>query len=136
MPIRCYGLKWSYDAGMTGRLLRGPAVRFHEMRGIYTLYKREGSLVYVGRSGKGKSSGIGGRVYAHKIEDKWDFDTYSWFGLLPVNDDGAIIFDAETMDSEQLTNNLEALIIYLLDPPWNGNGGTYKKIPRYRQISV
>ena len=85
---------------------------------------------------KSKSAGIGGRVYAHRIEEQWDFDTYSWFEILPVSDEGVILHDAEMMSEDKLINNLEALLIYLLEPTWNGNYGTYRKIPRYRQVPV
>lgn len=136
MPIRNYGLKWSFLDGMTGRQFRGPQVKLNEMHGIYALYDRNDRLAYIGRSGEGKGPGIYGRVYAHRIEQKWDFDVYSWFGVLPVSDEGLIMRDADKLTTEELTKNLEALLIYLLEPEWNGNGGTYKRIPRYRQVPV
>ena len=131
MPIRNYGLKWQYGRGMTGTLLGGNPVDLSKQLGIYVIYRGEG-IVYVGKSARSDKSGIYGRLKGHK-EDGWTFKTYSWFGVLPVDSGGALSYLPDNLTIEELTTNLEALLIHLLAPAWNGNGGQYKHIPMYEQ---
>jgi len=131
MPIRNYGLKWSYDAGMIGKLPGGKPVDLSSQRGIYVLYRGD-EISYVGKSVRGDNPGIYGRLIGHK-EKKKRFKTYSWFGVSPVGDTGLIDHVAESLTLDELTTNLEPLLIYLLTPTGNKNGGDFKKIIRYDQ---
>jgi hypothetical protein len=106
------------------------------MLGVYVLYDRRGQLVYIGRSGRGEKAGIFGRIICHHDEQRWEFDTYSWFGVLPVSDGGMIRPEDELISVDQIVNNLEALLIHLIEPSWNGNGGSYKHIPKFSQVPV
>ncbi len=131
MPIQSYGLKWRYDLGMTGFQAGADPVDFSGQIGVYILY-RDDDIVYVGESSKGKKKGIYGKLIGHK-DDGWAFSTYSWFGVLPLDAQNHIDLTAANLSAERLVKNLEAMLIYLLEPSWNTKPGEYKHIPRYEQ---
>jgi len=132
VPIRNYGLKWKFDAGMTGEA-GGDPIDLSAQLGIYLIHRGE-KIVYVGKSAKGKTAGIYGRLIGHKHEGM-RFSTYSWFGVLPVNNAMSIDFLAAPLTTAELITNLEALLIYLLNPTSNGNFGEFKKMTRYEQCA-
>jgi hypothetical protein len=137
MPIRNYGLHWDFELGQKGRRTkRGPVVDFEPQIGVYLLYRRK-KLIYVGRSGKGFGPNIGGRLVHHsregKLVGKWD--SYSWFGFFPVID-GKIRKRKKTdVSVAEEIRDIEALLIYLLDPPENGRPGDHGHIDAYSQVT-
>ena len=139
MPIRCYGLDWSLEQGMTGRLGTGEPLYLGLMHGIYALYDRSGELSYIGRSGgeEFKKPGIHGRLVSHRWEKQRNYDRYSWFGTLPVAESGIIDVSAKPIGGLVDLKGLEALLIHLLNKPkWNGDWGQFTQIPRYEQIDT
>ena len=137
MPIYNYGLDWDYNKGPWGQRGRSKPVCFSSQIGIYVLYKNK-KLIYVGRSGSGKKPGIGGRLYYHhgegQLAGRWN--RFSWFGFVPVESGEVRIDTPSTLSNrEDEIRDVEALLIYLLMPPGNGNGGSYKHIEKYQQVS-
>lgn len=134
MPLRNYGEGWIYERGAWGKKGR-KLVNFEKQFGVYVLYR--GSLVYyVGKSNFGETAGIFGRLYAHAFNDrhKGKWDNFCWFGFRGVGDDNtlqAIAPNEVTLRNE--VRDLEAVLIYLLEPRGNGKFGEHRHIDCYVQ---
>ena len=114
MPIANYGLEWSFEAGMTGKLSKnnkhtGNPVDLFFQRGVYVIHKQR-KIWYVGKSA-GATSSIYLRLKDHKIEG-WEFDTFSWFGFYPITNAGVIDLDYKGAETELSIKNVETLLIY------------------------
>ncbi len=136
--IQSYGLNWKFEDGMTGTREPGVQIDFSRQLGVYLLYFRQ-KIAYVGRSSfisedeaKGKTSGIYGRLINHKIEKRWEFDSYSWFGLLRHDKAGNLIRDPQLIPQISVSiTDLEALLIFVLNKPeWNSTWGDYKRLEK------
>jgi len=109
-------------------------VDFHTQIGIYTLEKAN-RIVYVGKAGTAKKMSIWDRLYSHHYEKKDKWDTFSWFGILPVQQSGCLIRARKiTMETSGVISDIEALLIYLLNPKLNGAPGKHKHIDFYEQF--
>ena len=95
-------------------------VDFCKQLGIYLLYDGR-EVIYVGRS---TDRPLGKRLYEHTIDRlsaRWD--RFSWFGLLPVSDDGQIGALPDSYKAENLIPALEAILIEALEPRQNRRRG-------------
>ena len=126
--IQSYGVHWHLDRVFWGRpkvagTLLGAAsqsarardVDFRNQRGIYALYAGY-DLVYVGQTGAGNDR-LFNRLKCHKIDhlsERWD--RFSWFGLLPVSETGALGSLPITYDAAKMIPALEAILIEALEP--------------------
>jgi hypothetical protein len=142
MPIICYGIGWKLQdprtsngetVAMYGYHRGFGEIDFHGWQiGVYALYRR-GKLMYVGRSGQGKTPSISGRLVCHSQEDKnkiGKWNEYSWFGFrhprwkrkttvnLPIGD---------------CISDIEALLVHLLEPEWNHATGRNRHMYRFEQ---
>ena len=106
-------------------------VDFHGQLGVYLLYDGR-DVIYVGRS---TDRPIGRRLYEHTIDRlsaRWD--RFSWFGLLPVSDEGKVGALPSTFDSTKLIPALEAILIEALEPPQNRKRGDDLAAVEYLQV--
>lgn len=126
--ISSFGMFWRKDAvewGANPKLLGmqqigATPVDFCKQLGIYLLYDGR-EVIYVGRT---TDRPLGRRLYEHTIDRmsaRWD--RFSWFGLLPVSDTGALEALPSTYDAANLIPALEAILIEALEPRQNRKRG-------------
>ncbi|HEX2995891.1 MAG TPA: GIY-YIG nuclease family protein [Anaerolineales bacterium] len=145
--IRNYGLFWEKSAifwgkgSQAGSLLGKLAtarkdgnVDFRDQMGIYVLYS-EYKLIYVGQTDK---QGLLHRLRQHTKDDLADrWDRFSWFGLRKVNTgkDLAIYVQKNHVETGDVLNHIEAILIHTGEPPLNRQGGKFgKKVEKYLQV--
>lgn len=137
--ITAFGMFWrraSVQWAATPKLLGmqqigATPVNFHGQLGVYLLYDGR-DVIYVGRS---TDRPIGRRLYEHTVDRlsaRWD--RFSWFGLLPVSDEGKVGALPSTFDSTKLIPALEAILIEALEPPQNRRRGDDLAAVEYLQV--
>jgi len=95
-------------------------VDFFGQLGIYLLYDGR-EVIYVGRT---TDRPLGRRLYEHTVDrmsSRWD--RFSWFGLLPVSDNGKLLSLPHTYNAARLIPALEAILIEALEPRQNRKRG-------------
>jgi len=95
-------------------------VDFFKQLGIYLLYDGR-EVIYLGRT---TDRPLGRRLYEHTIDRmsaRWD--RFSWFGLLPVSDEGTLGTLPESYIAARLIPALEAILIEALEPRQNRKRG-------------
>lgn len=126
--ISSFGMFWRKDAiewGPNPKLLGmqqigATPVDFCKQLGIYLLYDGR-EVMYVGRT---TDRPLGRRLYEHTVDRmsaRWD--RFSWFGLLPVSDTGALESLPNTYAAANLIPALEAILIEALEPRQNRKRG-------------
>lgn len=126
--ITSFGMFWRKDAVewvATPKLLGmqqigATPVDFNKQLGIYLLYDGR-EVIYVGRT---TDRPLGRRLYEHTIDRmsaRWD--RFSWFGLLPVSEDGVLGPLPIQYDAAKLIPALEAILIEALEPRQNRKRG-------------
>ncbi|MBM4023932.1 MAG: hypothetical protein FJ280_00775 [Planctomycetes bacterium] len=126
--ISSFGMFWRKDAvewGPNPKLLGmqqigATPVDFCKQLGIYLLYDGR-EVIYVGRT---TDRSLGRRLYEHTIDRmsaRWD--RFSWFGLLPVSEAGALGALPTDYDAAKLIPALEAILIEALEPRQNRKRG-------------
>lgn len=126
--ISSFGMFWRRDAVewvATPRLLGmqqigATPVDFNKQLGIYLLYDGR-EVIYVGRS---TERPLGRRLFEHtsdRMSSRWD--RFSWFGLLPVSEEGSLGSLPATFDAAKLIPALEAILIEALEPRQNRKRG-------------
>jgi hypothetical protein len=136
MPIQNYGEAWRIAQSSFGRTSpRAIPVDFSEQIGVYILFDDQ-RLVYIGRAGNPEEGTILSRVKNHRqMADKGNWDTFSWFGFRPVGIDGMLQPARDgTLWYEEEIRDMEALLVYVLNPPNNLRSGDYRHIARYYQV--
>jgi hypothetical protein len=127
-PIHAFGMfwdrdrvRWTNNPAVLGRQQIGAdPVDMAGQRGVYLLYDGR-EVVYVGRC---TDRPLGTRLYEHtydRLRTRWN--RFSWFGLCPVRDDGALGQPAGGQSSEQFIAAMEALLIEALEPGQNRRRG-------------
>ena len=95
-------------------------VDFSKQIGIYLLYDGR-EVIYVGRS---TERPLGIRLYEHtadRLSSRWD--RFSWFGVLPVKENGSLGVQNDTFPIVKLLPALEAILIEALEPRQNRKRG-------------
>lgn len=126
--ISSFGMFWRRDAVewvATPKLLGmqqigATPVDFFKQLGIYLLYDGR-EVIYVGRT---TDRPLGRRLYEHTIDRmsaRWD--RFSWFGLLPVSEEGQLSTLPGQYDAAKLIPALEAILIEALEPRQNRKRG-------------
>jgi hypothetical protein len=114
-------VEWSSSPKLLGMQQIGAmTVDFNRQLGIYLLYDGR-EVIYVGRT---TDRALGRRLYEHTIDRlsaRWD--RFSWFGLLPVSEDGDICALPESYSAAKLIPALEAVLIEALEPRQNRKRG-------------
>lgn len=104
--------------GMQG--IGADPIDFSQQIGVYLLYSGK-EIIYVGKS---VDRPIGKRLYEHtrdRLSSRWN--TFSWFGLLPLSDKGEIKSLPKQYNSEKIIPFLEAILIEALEPRQNRKRG-------------
>lgn len=126
--VTSFGMFWRREAIewiATPRLLGmqqigATPVDFNKQLGIYLLYDGR-EVIYVGRS---TDRPLGRRLFEHtsdRMSSRWD--RFSWFGLLPVSEEGVLGSLPSTFDAAKLIPALEAILIEALEPRQNRKRG-------------
>jgi HB1, ASXL, restriction endonuclease HTH domain len=126
--IRAFGMFWRREMvdwknkpniwGMQG--LTAKPVDLSGQCGIYLLYDGR-EVIYVGRT---DDQGLGQRLFQQhvgRLATRWD--RFSWFGFLPVNQDGSLGKMESTVSSESLISAFEAVLIEAVEPRQNRKRG-------------
>jgi hypothetical protein len=115
------GVEWTASPKILGmQQIGAEAVDFSKQIGIYLLYDGR-EVIYVGRS---TDRPLGRRLYEHTVDrlsSRWD--RFSWFGILPVKDDGTLDGQPESFSASKLIPALEAILIEALEPRQNRKRG-------------
>jgi hypothetical protein len=126
--VSSFGMFWRREAVewiATPRLLGmqqigATPVDFNKQLGIYLLYDGR-EVIYVGRT---TDRPLGKRLFEHtsdRMSSRWD--RFSWFGLLPVSEQGNLGALPATFDAAKLIPALEAILIEALEPRQNRKRG-------------
>ena len=114
-------VNWKSNPKLLGMQQIGATpVNFNKQRGIYLLYDGR-EVIYVGRT---TDRPLGKRLYEHTIDRmsaRWN--RFSWFGLLPVSDEGDLGVLPESYDALIMIPALEAILIEALEPRQNRKRG-------------
>lgn len=114
-------VEWARTPKLLGKQQSGAtAVNFCAQRGIYLLYDGR-EVIYVGRT---TDRALGTRLFEHTIDRlsaRWD--RFSWFGLLPVSEAGALGELPAVFDAVKLAPALEAILVEALEPRQNRKRG-------------
>jgi hypothetical protein len=126
--ISSFGMFWRRDAidwvatpkilGM--QQIGAKDVDFHRQVGIYLLYDGR-EVIYVGRA---TERPLGKRLYEHtadRLSSRWD--RFSWFGLLPVSETGALGSLPESYLGTKVIPAVEAILVEALEPRQNRKRG-------------
>jgi hypothetical protein len=108
------------------------AVDFSKQIGIYLLYDGR-EIIYVGRA---TERPLGKRLYEHtldRLSSRWD--RFSWFGILPVSENGSLGEPGESFAFAKLIPALEAILIEALEPRQNRKRGDDLSAVEYIQQS-
>ena len=131
------------EKALWGKKARGNSVNFAEQVGVYLLHNGD-RTVYAGRikGGENAKRGIYDRLREHAKDSlKDDWNTFSWFGLRPVNKDGTLSenhvppIDDENKELLQLIATIEAVIINGIRPRGNSRGGDTGGDLKYEQCA-
>jgi hypothetical protein len=126
--VSSFGMFWRRDAvewTTTPKLLGmqqigATPVDFNKQLGIYLVYDGR-EVIYIGRT---TDRPLGRRLYEHtsdRLAARWD--RFSWFGLLPVSEAGALGSLPLTYDAAKMIPALEAILIEALEPRQNRKRG-------------
>ncbi len=114
-------IEWSAMPKLLGMQQIGATpVDFNKQLGIYLLYDGR-EVIYIGRT---TDRPLGRRLYEHtsdRMAARWD--RFSWFGLLPVSETGALESLPITYDAAKMIPALEAILIEALEPRQNRKRG-------------
>ncbi len=115
------GIEWTSTPKILGmQQIGAKAVDFSKQVGIYLLYDGR-EIIYVGRT---TNRPLGRRLYEHtldRLSSRWD--RFSWFGILPVKDDGSLGDQLDSFPTQKLIPALEAILIEALEPRQNRKRG-------------
>lgn len=151
--IKNFGHLWEkrhiYRGGGRGRLgdllgynSRVDEANFRDQIGIYVLYDKNFSPIYVGQTGYGEGNRLLKRLKTHsdgKLGSRWEY--FSWFGLRRVNVGGTLsAFDKPKTrikgTIETTLDEIEGVLIEALEPRHNRQGAIWKDTePFYQYLS-
>lgn len=122
---------WNSSPKLLGmQQISAESVNFYSQIGIYLLYDGR-EIIYVGRS---TDRPLGKRLYEHtadRLSTRWD--RFSWFGLLPVSEEGRIGKLPESYIAKKIVPALEAILIEALEPRQNRKRGDDLSAVEYLQ---
>ena len=125
--VNAFGAYWARDfvnwrnPKLLGQQQIGAnVVDLSQQIGVYLLYDGR-EVVYVGRS---IDRPISQRLLEHtkdRLRARWN--RFSWFGLYPVTNTGKLTIESSTLESEELIQTLEAVLIEAMEPRQNRRRG-------------
>ena len=114
-------VQWNATPKLLGMQQQGATpVDFNKQLGIYLLYDGR-EVIYIGRT---TDRPLGRRLYEHtfdRLAVRWD--RFSWFGLLPVSENGNLSPLPSTYEAAKIIPALEAILIEALEPRQNRKRG-------------
>jgi hypothetical protein len=152
MPIiKNYGFLWERkyifrgfggdgNAGhLRGFATGGRNADFRDQIGVYVLYDRNQSIVYVGQAGNGNAT-LFTRLRNHMDGALWNrWEYFSWVGFRDVNSDGKLS-NQQSVESgvsgfkySDALNEIEGILIEIIEPKLNKQGGKLKAATEYFQ---
>lgn len=152
MPIiKNYGFLWerkyicrgSGGDGNAGHLCAfasgGKTADFRHQIGVYVLYDRNQAIVYVGQAGNGNAT-LFTRLRNHMDGPLWNrWEYFSWVGFRDVNLDGelsnqqAVESGVSGFKYSDALNEIEGILIEIIEPKLNKQGGNLKAAVEYFQ---
>ena len=153
MPIiKNYGFLWERrfiyrgtggdgNAGHLEGEARGkPNADFREQIGVYVLYDRNQSIVYVGQAGNGNAT-LFSRLKTHMTGALWNrWEYFTWIGLRDVNANGSLS-NQQTVEStvsgfkySDALDEIEGILIEVIEPKLNKQSGRLKNATEYFQV--
>jgi hypothetical protein len=113
---------------------------FREQIGVYVLYDRNQSIVYVGQAGNGNAT-LFTRLRNHMDGSLWNrWEYFSWVGFRDVNANGSIS-ERQSVESNvsgfkysDALNEIEGILIEIIEPKLNKQGGKLKDATEYFQF--
>jgi hypothetical protein len=152
--IKNFGFLWerkyikrgSGGAGNAGSLdgfrdgAKNSLIDFREQIGVYALYDENRSIVYVGQAGNGNAT-LFARLKQHmkgsNLWNRWIY--FSWVGFRDVNESG-FLSKKQSVTARiggfkygDALNEIEGILIELLEPKLNKQGGKLKNAMEYYQ---
>lgn len=150
MPIiKNFGFLWerkyinrgagSHAGHLMGEAKGKPNADFREQIGVYVLYDRNQSIVYVGQAGNGNAT-LFTRLKNHMDGGLWNrWEYFSWVGFRDVTKDGNLN-EKQLVDSQvsgfkysDALNEIEGILIEIIEPKLNKQGGKLKNATEYYQ---
>ncbi len=115
-------------------------VDFREQIGVYALYDENRTIVYIGQAGNGNAN-LFARLKQHmKGSNLWNRWVYfSWVGFKEVNADGSLSMKQKVAAGVggfkygDALNEIEGILIELVEPKLNKQGGKLKHAVEYFQ---
>jgi|SRR5690349_15641045 len=112
---------------------------FREQIGVYVLYDRNQTIVYVGQAGNGNAT-LFTRLKNHMNGALWNrWEYFSWIGFRDVNTNGTLS-DKQSVESgvsgfkhSDALNEIEGILIEIIEPKLNKQGGKLKGAIEYFQ---
>ena len=148
--IKNYGFLWERSQIKRGRgeslsgyaTARGNTVDFADQIGVYALYDKTQSIVYVGQAGNGNATLLT-RLKQHmdgsSLWNRWEY--FSWVGFKDVTTSGL----SKKQDTEAYVtrykygdalNEIEGILIEFIEPKLNKQGGRLKGAREYFQTPI
>lgn len=122
---------WTSSPKLLGKQQLGATpVDFSKQVGLYLLYDGR-EVIYAGRT---TDRPLGKRLFEHtrdRLSTRWN--RFSWFGLLPVSEKGALGELPASFESSKIIPALEAILIEALEPRQNRKRGDDLAAAEYLQ---
>ena len=114
---------------------------FSEQFGVYVLYDRSQSIVYVGQAGNGNATlftRLKNHMDSNHLRNRWEY--FSWVGFKDVNRNGSLS-EHQSVESgvsgfkySDALNEIEGILIEIIEPKLNKQGGKLTGAREYRQF--
>ncbi len=150
--IKNYGFLWERKFiyrgaggdGNSGHLkgeARGkPEADFREQLGVYVLYDRNQSIIYVGQAGNGNAT-LFTRLKNHMAGALWNrWEYFTWIGFRDVNANGSLS-NQQNVESavsgfkySDALDEIEGILIEVIEPKLNKQSGRLKSASEYFQV--
>jgi len=152
MPIiKNYGFLWERKyiyrgtggEGNSGHLkghTKNQEANFKNQIGVYVLYDRNQTIVYVGQAGNGNAP-LFARLKNHMDGALWNrWEYFTWIGFRDVNVDGSLS-NRQSVDAavsgfkySDALNEIEGILIEVIEPKLNKQSGNLKSAVEYYQF--
>lgn len=153
MPIiKNYGFLWERkflyrgaggdgNAGhLKGKSRGKPEADFREQIGVYVLYDRNQSIVYVGQAGNGNAT-LFTRLKNHMNDTLWNrWEYFTWIGFRDVNADGTLSNQQNIGSAvsgfkySDALDEIEGILIEVIEPKLNKQSGRLTNATEYLQV--
>jgi hypothetical protein len=114
-------VEWKQNPSLLGmQEIGAEPVDFSKQLGVYLLYDGR-EVIYVGRA---TERALGRRLYEHtsdRLATRWD--RFSWFGFLPVSENGTLGNLPDAHIAKFIIPTIEAVLIEALEPRQNRKRG-------------